>query len=178
MQTARRYRQIGFSIIELLVGLAVLGIALSVAMPSYSEAKQNQLLSSAAEKFASDIQLWRGSAIKQSKPVVVALAQSNGGQTWCYGASDTNPGGCDCLIATACSVENSSRVVSQADFRNISINISNVPGNKLTLQPRGLIDVANAQVSFTSNSKTIVANIGATGKVALCSNNVTTYKPC
>ena len=178
MNAIPRPSNAGFSLVELLVGLAVLGIVLSVALPSFSEVRQNQILSGAAEKFAADVHLWRSSAIKQNKPVVVALAQSNGGNTWCYGATDTSSTGCDCLNSNACSVESNSRVVSQADFRSVGIVISNITSNLLTLQPRGFIDVTNAKVSFTSNSKTIVANIGATGKVALCSDSVKTYKLC
>lgn len=73
----------GFSLIELMVALSVLGIVTAIAVPSFNEAKLSMSLRSNANNLVASIQLARSEAIK-SNSTVRLCASDNG--TSCQGA--------------------------------------------------------------------------------------------
>lgn len=72
----RRLR--GFSLIELMVTIAVLAVLLALAAPSFAALVRQWRLTSAAETLAGDLRLARSTAIRTSRPV--ALCTRNGDQ--------------------------------------------------------------------------------------------------
>lgn len=62
-------KQGGFSLVELLVGLAVLGILMSVALPNFQTWIVNTRISSAAEAIASGLQRARAEAVARNTNV-------------------------------------------------------------------------------------------------------------
>src|SRR5512133_2253989 len=79
----------GFTLVELLVTLAVAGILASLAMPSYREFVANQRIKTASFDLMSSLTLARSEAIKRAAQVTVAPA----GGTWANGWSVTSPDG-------------------------------------------------------------------------------------
>ena len=79
----------GVSMLELLIAMAVLGIIVSVAMPSMSEFGANQRLLAAAEQVHGHIQQARSEAVARNAPVYVNFSAA-GTTTWTYGVSTTN----------------------------------------------------------------------------------------
>jgi type IV fimbrial biogenesis protein FimT len=61
----------GFSVLELMVVLAIAAIVLSVAAPSFGEFRRNSRLTSYGNDFLAAAQVARGEAIKRQVPVVV-----------------------------------------------------------------------------------------------------------
>lgn len=74
----RRGRHRGFTIIEILVTLTVLGLLIMMALPSFSEALQNQQLRAASEALLNGMQVARGEAVKRNLPVQVAVGPGTG----------------------------------------------------------------------------------------------------
>ena len=62
----RRRSQRGFTLIEIMVSLTVLGILLMVALPSFSEWLQNQQLRAASEATLNGLQVARAAAIRRN----------------------------------------------------------------------------------------------------------------
>jgi type IV fimbrial biogenesis protein FimT len=70
----RRRSQRGFTLIEVMISLTVLGILLMIALPSFSEWLQNQQLRAASEATLNGLQAARGAAIRRN--VLVQFRQS------------------------------------------------------------------------------------------------------
>jgi type IV fimbrial biogenesis protein FimT len=75
-------KTVGFSIIELMVVIAIAGIMTAVALPSYTEMVKNNCMTSTVNRFVSSIQLARTEAIKLRQNVTV---DSLNGTEWAGG---------------------------------------------------------------------------------------------
>lgn len=82
----------GFSLIELLVTLVVLGILASLAMPMFNLLDERRLIG-AAEAVYSEFQFAKSEAIKQSRDMHVEVGD---GANWCVGVTDKDD--CNCTI--------------------------------------------------------------------------------
>jgi len=72
-------RQAGLSIIELMIGIAIVTILLATGMQSYSSWVQNQRVRVAAEAILNGIQLARVEAVRRNLPVQFKLTGSRAG---------------------------------------------------------------------------------------------------
>jgi len=90
----------GFTLIELIIVLAVLLIALSVAAPSFSQAIERRRLEAAANDIYLALLHARSQAIMQNKDVLIRLTRVGEGQ-WCYGMDDDlrSSSACNCYSA-------------------------------------------------------------------------------
>jgi type IV fimbrial biogenesis protein FimT len=75
--------QRGFTLIEVLVALAVLGILIALGVPTMGEWLQAQRIRAGAEAIVNGMQVARGEAIKQNLPVVFGLEPPTTGWTVC-----------------------------------------------------------------------------------------------
>lgn len=89
----------GFSLIELMLVLVVLGVLLSLATPTFDLIEKRRLVS-AAEAVYGHLQLARSEAIRQGVNMHINF-QSNDGTTWCVGIND----GADCDCTETVSTE-------------------------------------------------------------------------
>lgn len=71
----------GFTLVELLVALAVLAILLGVGVPSFASAIQNSCMSSNHNALASSLYLARSEAVKSSRDVTVCPRSSSQAET-------------------------------------------------------------------------------------------------
>lgn len=81
-----RTRQRGISLVEIAIGLAILGISFSWAIPSYSRWIQNTKIRNMAESLVNGLQLARSEAIGRNSQVQFILTDSNAGSA----AEDTD----------------------------------------------------------------------------------------
>ena len=81
-----RTKQRGVSLIEIAIGLAILGISLAWALPSYSAWIQNTKIRNMAESLVNGLQLARSEAIGRNSRVQFILTDSNAGSA----AEDTD----------------------------------------------------------------------------------------
>ena len=109
----------GFTLIELMVTLAVLAIILTMAIPSFNEFRQRSALRGASDQFISFWTNSRMEALKNNSLVKVSMSTS--GNNFCLGAATTtNPADntkCDCFTANACNV--GSYPADQAEWKRI-----------------------------------------------------------
>ena len=68
----------GFSLIELLIGLAVLAILLGLGVPSFMVWMQNTQIRNAADAVLNGMQLARSEAIRRNKTVTFTLTERSG----------------------------------------------------------------------------------------------------
>lgn len=109
----------GFTLAELMVAIAIIAIAASLATPSFSGMIDKQRLQGAADRFYADLQLTRSEAIKRHAAVTLSATISEN-DSWCYAQSDT--GRCNCNIVAHCSIENiPSKVTKSSNFKNVKL---------------------------------------------------------
>jgi type IV fimbrial biogenesis protein FimT len=83
-------KQNGFTLVELLIGLAVASILLTVGIPSFRDFVYNSRLTTEANKFVADIALARSTAIKYQRNAQICVSTSyntttpacTGGTNW------------------------------------------------------------------------------------------------
>jgi type IV fimbrial biogenesis protein FimT len=63
----------GFSLVEVLVGVAIIGVVMAIALPSFSEWIRNVRIRAAAEAVLAGVQTARSEAIRRNAPVVFTL---------------------------------------------------------------------------------------------------------
>ena len=86
----------GFTVIELLIAVAVLAIITSLALPSYRAILEKRQVTSGAEQIMAFLSSAQMEAVKRNQFVAVNY-QPNGGD-WCFGmtAGDDEDVTCDC----------------------------------------------------------------------------------
>ena len=129
MRRAATRNHQGFTLIELMVTLAVLAILLAAAVPSFADFFDKYRLRAAADAVTSLISNARASAVKSDLDVNIAMTGS--GTAWCIGANAATPpsGGdpaaaapaCDCSDAAQCLVDGQRAVVAMGAYPEVRV---------------------------------------------------------
>jgi type IV fimbrial biogenesis protein FimT len=106
MNSSTSRRPTGFTLIELMVTLAVIFTFAVIAFPSFEAVRQRAAVRSAGEQVLGFWNQARLEAAKRNQPIKVGIAQGNSGKSFCLGASTdlSTATPCDCTSATACNV--------------------------------------------------------------------------
>lgn len=88
-----RRSQSGVTLIELLIGMAVIAIALNFALPSYATWIQNLQIRNAAQSILNGLQLARAEALRRNTFVQFALTDATGLASWSVRADDPSVAG-------------------------------------------------------------------------------------
>lgn len=115
MQGARS-KSLGFTLIELMVTVAVFTILAVIAIPSFIELRERMAVRGAADQLVSFWANAKLEAVKRHTSLAVTVRKS--GTTMCMGAT-TVLTGCDCFTAGACNVDQ--YPVDQGDWRGVTM---------------------------------------------------------
>ena len=150
----------GFTLLELLMVITIVGVLASIAVPSFSDTIERNRLKEAAESLKSDLMFAKTEAIKRSQNIGVTLVKS--GADWCYGINDDNTA-CACgTVATAnCAIKS----VDGTQFKNVSLD--SAPSTTFTFR-RGtatsigpILSTDNYQVKLSVSNR---------GRVRMCND--------
>ena len=166
----------GFTVIELLIAVAVLAIITSMALPSYRTIIEKRQVTSGSQQVGAFISAAQLEAVKRNENVTVSYVYTDD-TDWCIGMviGDAN---CTCSADTAtntCKIDGTDRVLIP-DNLNYSDALQGVDGNDgFVIDPvRGMLvdftDVTSFQfVSQPEETFALDTRIGPTGRVSICS---------
>jgi type IV fimbrial biogenesis protein FimT len=111
-RTRRPARSGGLTLIELMIGLAICAVLMSLAVPSFQTYLQRNRLKAAALGLELDLRDARWEAARRSQPVHLVFKT---GADWCY-ALTTRPD-CDCQVQQPCRL----KTVRGSDLRGVQL---------------------------------------------------------
>ena len=111
-RTPQRRRPQGLTLIELMIGLSIAAVLMSLAVPSFQAYLQRNRLKAAAQGLELDLREARYESARRSQPLHLVF---KGGTDWCY-AITTAPD-CDCHVAQACRL----KTVRGRDLRGVQL---------------------------------------------------------
>lgn len=166
--------QKGFSLIELLVVIGIVGIITSIAIPAFDTMIQRNRLKAALQSVQDDLQLARTQAIKQSRNVVFSIKRKTGttisGDTWCYGLTVNASCNCDpnddgATTDSTCEI----KTVSSASFIGARFQTDTVSNIAFDFR-RGTTTATELPFSSSSTYRSDVY-VDAAGRVRMCLPN-------
>jgi type IV fimbrial biogenesis protein FimT len=113
-QKSIRTRQVGFTLVECMVSLAVIAVAAGTAVPSIQQASERRQLEGAAAQLATDIRQARSAAVALTAPVRLSFHQSSAGSCYLLHTGRASDCGCDADGQAACT--NGGQVIRRVAF--------------------------------------------------------------
>jgi type IV fimbrial biogenesis protein FimT len=165
----------GFTMIELMVVVALGAIFLALAAPSFQQTLQRQRLIGQANEFATDLQYARSEAVQLNRNVFL----ETGGAGTCYTVATwvSGTGSCDCAASTCTGGPRALKFVAL----NSAVTITN--GVRFDFEPvRGALQGgADVSASVTNGAMNLQVDVPSHGRAALCApsgSSVKGYPSC
>lgn len=174
--------KLGFTLIELLVVVALIGVSVSIAIPSWNMVDQKRRLTNVTEQVSAFMVVAQSEAQKRNQPVSLSFNRS-GPQNWCLGTV-TGTSGCDCTETNPeatqhCAIDGNKSTFQSTDFHvtNLTEASDRLPSGGdsfITFDPiRGIVQPFgdNLKMTFESNGGHFQLQllINPTGLLFICS---------
>lgn len=189
----RGKRQRGFTLVELMVAVAVFVILTVIAVPSFATYFDKSRVRGAADSIINQVVQARQVAVKYDRDV--SLATTGSGGTWCMGAKEAAspavgaqagvPVACDCATAaTSCLVDARQMVVDSSDHDGITLTSPAAEvvfdGRMGMLQGNLSADARSFDLTSKSGRYTLTVSISPLGQATVCSKsgNILGYPSC
>ncbi|MDP2963026.1 MAG: GspH/FimT family pseudopilin [Sulfurimicrobium sp.] len=162
----------GFTLIELMITIAILGLTLALAMPAYTVWIQNTRIRSAAESFVNGLQLARNEGVRRNSNVEFVVGT---GSAWTVKCTAVTPG---CPDTNAIQ----SRAIGEGSSSSVTVTPNNggtirfdsfgrmifpVPGAGSTVR----FDIDNTLLT-AADSRDLRITIDTGGNIRMCDPNV------
>jgi type IV fimbrial biogenesis protein FimT len=156
-----RSRQLGFTLIELVIVVAMFAILAAFAVPSYQQMIQNSQIRTATDSIVSGLQIARAEAVKRNTDVQFDFKTDS---AWAVCVTPAGGGNCP---ATG---NIQSRSVGEGSSSNVTINVNgtNSPyvfnGFGIMTSPTSAlqIDIGNSALGSSRDLRVVVGTGGAT----------------
>jgi len=181
--TKKQPSQKGFTLIELLIIIAILGVLVSLAVPSMSSIIEGRKLRAAAEQAFADFQFVKTESIKRNTFVRLDFTGFGSGNNWCYGFKVNAD--CDCTEtdssqADFCEIDGIKKIINQDDYDG-SVTLSNINtpfSGAASFNPmRGTTTSGNIEFELSSGEK-IKITVSNLGRIRICSDTTGGYSSC
>jgi type IV fimbrial biogenesis protein FimT len=173
-------RQQGFTLIELMVTLVLLGVLVTIAAPSFQGMRDRLRIRAAAEAVYSHLEFARSESIKEYRTLFVCIMPGDGSTSadWCLGIS--NATGCDCMTAGSCQFGAAGslleRTLESSAFEGVTLS-ANLAEIRLD-GTRGLSS-STGTITLTSAGGLVVKVIQSRlGRTRHCSDDPLGYPSC
>jgi len=174
--------QKALTLIEVMISIALLGILLGIAVPSYQQMIVRNRLKGATESLYADLQFARSEAIKRNQEMFVSFATA---APWCYGIDDT--AACNCKTANDCQVAGQTRVITGADYGGTNMSgaafagggSSTVFNPQLGTAQTATLAPRNGTITLLSpDGDSTQVRVSLAGRINICSDDLWSYEGC
>lgn len=178
-------KQTGLTTIELMLVIVLLGIALTLALPSYRAMIEKRRLVQGTEQVFAFFNSAQAVSARTNSAVTVSWTKSSE-VDWCLGTvlGDT---ACDCTEASAaeadfCAVQTTETILNSMEAGNPRIVSPTASNGNLSYDPvRGMLSSADDALSFDFHSESgdyqLRLLVAATGLASVCSVDATHQVP-
>lgn len=169
MKRARCEQGRGFTLLELMVSIAMVAILVTVALPSYSSLRQEQLVKAATQAIYTDMMLLKSESIKRNQGLSLIIFNS-GQSNWCYRIAIDGAATCT-SCSTTCSTLEGRKGGDATEFPGIALTASYSESaskvRPVAFSPRrGSLPAGNIQLTANVYSMQVVTN--NLGRVRSC----------
>lgn len=166
----------GFTLIEALVVIAIIGIVALAASPSSHSRVARERLIAVAEMVASDLQSARSESIKRNTPITMTFTS---GPSWKYEMNSTTA----VVLPIVCPEPATSiKAVCSSnskDFKGVSLTQNFDDNDMVFNNVRGISD-QDGDITLSSSVGKLNVRLSTLGRVRICSptNNIRGYPAC
>lgn len=178
------FRQRGFSLVELMVAVALIGILSVLGVSSYQNWIQNTRIHNAAESIQSGLQKARAEAVKRNNPVRFVLGLNSAWTVGCNPVVPDNDGDgfddCPATIESRQASEGSSADITAVAVPagNNIVEFNNLGGVNVVPAPFTQVNIDSTALS-AADSRDLQVRLGAGGSTRMCDpdTNLSTSDP-
>ena len=163
-------KQNAFTLIELLIAMAVLLILIAVGSQSYHRLFAHQALVASAERLYQFLKLANEEAIKENKKVYVHFCQKAAASEWRMALSETSS--CDCFIENSCLLNGKEQSSTLTDGKFVFTSDADITfsGNKVSYNTMRFSINAGSVTLKDSDNNTIKV-IQSAMRLRICTPN-------
>jgi type IV fimbrial biogenesis protein FimT len=175
----------GFTVIELMVAVAVIAIITSLALPSYRALIEKRQVTSGAEQIAAFLSAVQIESVMRNESMTVSYDRADV-DSWCIGLI-SGSAACDCTVANSCTVPDSAgtlveRVLAAGNLTYPGVMDSITGSGSFTFDPvRGVLvnpaNVVEMELLSTGGNFALNVDVGPTGRVRICSGSPSAQVP-
>ena len=172
-------RDRGFSLIEVMMTVVLIGISLALAVPSFRDMVEKRQVTNAAEQVAAFINTAQGVAMKTNQLVTVSYTH-NGDNDWCIGAT-SGADACSCSqtnseAADYCQIDSMTYILDNSHTKDLELMNAMIGDGAYAFDPvRGLVvgleEPLTAEIHSPSGEFRLNLEINSTGRVLVCSED-------
>lgn len=164
----------GFTLIELMIGIAILAIALALGIPGFVEWVQNTQIRTAGESISAGLQTARNEAIRRNTPIEFTLTGNGGAGETGWQIVVRNTGILLQAQAAGEGSRNATLVTTPADARTVTFTgLGRASGTNADATPvLTQINIDNATMNATT-SRDLQIGITSGGAIRMCDPNMT-----
>lgn len=174
--SAKLGRLRGFTLVEVMVGLAILGVLAALAFPSVVGLIDKYRLRGAVDILSGDFQFARMESIRNNQPVFISVAT---GAAWCYGMKLDSA--CDCTQPSTDPAYCSLKLVNYLEDEGVTLSSQTLPANVSFDPQQGLLSQGGAVVLQSRLLRQAQVELSHLGTVSICTPTGATsagYPPC
>ena len=175
----------GFTVIEMLLVVVVVGFITALAIPSYSTILEKRQVTSGAQQLSGFLSRAQLEAVKRNENITLSYAMTDS-DTWCLG-STSGTTACDCTETDpaetdACVIDAQLQVVTDANLNYPAIMNAIQGDGAFVYDPvRGLMadltDAVTLELLSRTGKYALDVQLSATGRLKICSHNSSTKVP-
>lgn len=161
----KKLRSSGFTLLELMIVIAIIAILAALALPSFTTTLDKQRITGAAEAMLADLRWARAEAIKRNRKIRVTFTI---GSPWSY-RIHADPDGDNTLLKT----------VSGSDFPSTTLSSASFAGGVVytTFDPVRGTNPNNGTAAITSNNFSAEVKVSTLGRARIC-GSMGGYEAC